>query len=85
MRRLAEWAGVAVDDIQQMNPELRRWTTPVRGAGYTLTVPSGSGDAIRERLQTTSPNELNALQWHVVKRGETMATILRARGRRSTG
>lgn len=80
LRRVAEWAGVAVDDIQQLNPELRRWTTPIRGASYTLTVPSGTGDVIRERLLATNANELNALQWHVVKRGETMATIARKLG-----
>jgi membrane-bound lytic murein transglycosylase D len=45
-----------------------------------LTVPAGSGDLIRERLLTTSANELNALQWHLVKRGETMATIARKLG-----
>jgi peptidoglycan lytic transglycosylase D len=80
LRRLAEWAGVAVDDIQQLNPELRRWTTPIRGASYPLTVPSGTRDVIRERLLATGPNELNALQWHVVKRGETMATVARKLG-----
>ena len=35
LRRVAEWAGVAVDDIQQLNPELRRWTTPIRGERAT--------------------------------------------------
>ena len=35
LRRVAEWAGVAVDDIQALNPELRRWTTPIRGASTT--------------------------------------------------
>jgi membrane-bound lytic murein transglycosylase D len=80
LRRVAEWAGVPVDDIQQLNPELRRWTTPIRGASYTLTVPSGTADVIRDRLLATSPSELNALQWHVVKRGETMATIARKLG-----
>ena len=30
LRRVAEWTGVPVDDIRLLNPELRRWTTPVR-------------------------------------------------------
>ena len=29
LRRVAEWAGVPMDDIQKLNPEFRRWTTPV--------------------------------------------------------
>ncbi len=44
LRRVAEWTGSPVDVIQQMNPELRRWTTPVRGTGYGLKVPAGTAD-----------------------------------------
>jgi membrane-bound lytic murein transglycosylase D len=77
LRRVAEWAGVSVDDIQQLNPELRRWTTPIRGTAYDLTVPAGTGDIIRTRLAAASPSELNALQWHTVKRGESLSTIAR--------
>jgi membrane-bound lytic murein transglycosylase D len=80
LRRVAEWAGISVDDIQQLNPELRRWTTPIRGDGYELTVPKGTADTIRTRLATTAPAELNALQWHVVKRGESLASIARKLG-----
>ena len=36
LRRVAEWAGVPVDEIQKLNPEFRRWTTPVREGSYTL-------------------------------------------------
>lgn len=77
LRRVAEWAGISVDQIQQLNPELRRWTTPIRGTGYELTVPHGTADLIRDRIAAAAPGTLNALQWHTVKRGETLATIAR--------
>jgi membrane-bound lytic murein transglycosylase D len=77
LRRVAEWAGISADEIQRLNPELRRWTTPIRGSSYDLTVPAGTGDIIKERLASTSPTALNALQWHIVKRGETLSTIAR--------
>jgi len=77
LRRVAEWAGVAGDDIQQLNPELRRWTTPIRVSSYELKVPAGTADIIRDRIEDARPNTLNALQWHIVKRGETLATIAR--------
>src|SRR5882724_6008574 len=32
LRRVAEWADTTIDEIQTLNPELRRWTTPVRDA-----------------------------------------------------
>jgi len=77
LRRIAEWASVPVEEIQRLNPELRRWTTPIRGDAYALTVPVGTADTIRAELGTTSPTTLNALQWHIVKRGETLTTIAR--------
>jgi membrane-bound lytic murein transglycosylase D len=77
LRRIAEWAGTPADEIQQLNPELRRWTTPIRGKSYELKVPAGTAERIRERLSAANPRELNALQWHTVKRGESLATIAR--------
>ena len=77
LRRVAEWAGVTADEIQALNPELRRWTTPIRGTAYELNVPAGAADQVRQRLVEASPNELNALQWYTVKRGETLTTIAR--------
>jgi membrane-bound lytic murein transglycosylase D len=77
LRRVAEWASVPVEEIQRLNPELRRWTTPIRGDSYALTVPAGSAERISTELAAASPDALNALQWHVVKRGETLTTIAR--------
>ena len=43
LRRVAEWADTTIDEIQALNPELRRWTTPVRdGRSTTLKVPAGT-------------------------------------------
>jgi membrane-bound lytic murein transglycosylase D len=80
LRQVAEWTGVAIDDVQALNPELRRWTTPVRTDQYDLKVPVGTGDAFRARLSETSPESLSALQWYSVKRGESLLTIARKLG-----
>lgn len=77
LRLAAEWTGAPIDDIQALNPELRRWTTPVRAQRYDLKVPVGTGDAFRARLTEASPESLTALQWHTVKRGESLLTISR--------
>jgi membrane-bound lytic murein transglycosylase D len=77
LRHVAEWTGAGIDDIQALNPELRRWTTPVRTPNYDLKVPVGTGDALRARLSEASPETLTALQWHTVKRGESLLTIAR--------
>jgi membrane-bound lytic murein transglycosylase D len=77
LRRVAEWCGRPIDEIQSLNPELRRWTTPVRNAEYEVKVPAGTGDRLRERLRTATAGELAALNWYRVKKGESIASIAR--------
>ena len=77
LRRVAEWTSVPVDRIQQLNPELRRWTTPVRAQAYELTVPVEAAEILRTRLEEAAPAELSALNWHTVRPGETLTTIAR--------
>ena len=76
LRRVAEWAGTSVQTIQDLNPELRRWTTPVRAKNYELKVPEGSGDAVRTQLADAGPDAAN-LTWHTVRKGETLLSISR--------
>jgi membrane-bound lytic murein transglycosylase D len=77
LRLVAEWTNAPIDDIETLNPELRRWTTPVRSPKYEIKLPVGSGDAFRARLAEAPPESLNAFQWHSVKRGETLLSISR--------
>ena len=66
-----------IDEIQALNPELRRWTTPVKYPDYEVKVPVGHG---REAARPGSPapsSELGALNWYTVKMGETLTTIAR--------
>ncbi len=77
LRLVAEWTNAPIDDIEALNPELRRWTTPVRSPKYEINVPLGTGDAFRARLAETPAENLNAFQWHSVKRGETLLSISR--------
>jgi membrane-bound lytic murein transglycosylase D len=77
LRKVAEWTGASVDEIQALNPELRRWTTPLRYPDYELKVPVGTADQFRTRLASASPDELTTLNWHTVRRGETLTTIAR--------
>jgi membrane-bound lytic murein transglycosylase D len=77
LRRVAEWAGVPMDDLQRLNPEFRRWTTPIKKGEYSVKVPEGTADRVREALAAAAPGQLSAMQMHTVKRGETLATIAR--------
>jgi len=75
LRRVAEWAGVPVETIQALNPELRRWTTPVRAEEYWLKVPEGTGDFVRAGLQSVLPEDVSPFNLHTVRKGETLAAV----------
>ena len=75
LRRVAEWIGTPVQILQDLNPELRRWTTPVRAKDYSLKVPEGTAALVREQFLATEPAELASLNWHTVRKGETLLTI----------
>ena len=80
LRRVAEWAGTTVDEIQALNPELRRWTTPVKYPDYEVKVPVGSADRLNARLAEAAPADFTTLKWYTVKRGETLLNISRKFG-----
>lgn len=77
LRRVAEWIGVPVAEIQALNPELRRWTTPLRDPAYELKVPAGTGERLLARLAEANPTERLALSEYVIRRGDTLSTIAR--------
>ncbi len=77
LRRVAEWTDTSVDEIQALNPELRRWTTPVKATDYELRVPAGTAGVVAERLADAPPVDLASLKYYTVKRGDTLPLIAR--------
>jgi membrane-bound lytic murein transglycosylase D len=77
LRRVAEWTDTSIDQIQALNPELRRWTTPVRDTQYELKVPVGTSGVVLARMSEAPPVEVASLRYYTVKRGETLLTIAR--------
>jgi peptidoglycan lytic transglycosylase D len=75
LRRIAEWSETTIDEIQALNPELRRWTTPVRDNQYELKVPTGRADQVNTRLVEAAAVDLASLNYYTVKRGDTLALV----------
>ena len=75
LRRVAEWTGSTIDEIQSLNPELRRWTTPVRDSQYELKVPEGTAEIVLTRLDEAVSGDLASLKFYVVKRGDTLPLV----------
>jgi membrane-bound lytic murein transglycosylase D len=80
LRRVAEWAGVSASEIQSLNPELRRWTTPVKPPEYELRVPPGTAEVVQEKLSTAEGLSLATLNMYSVKRGDSLSSIARRYG-----
>jgi peptidoglycan lytic transglycosylase D len=77
LRRVAEWTGTSVDEIQTLNPELRRWTTPIKYPEFELKVPAGTGPAFEAKLADATSADLATLKWYTARSGETLQTIAR--------
>jgi membrane-bound lytic murein transglycosylase D len=75
LRRVAEWAGTTIDEIRALNPELRRWMTPLKDPEYQLKVPPGTAELVTRRLQDAPRSELVSLKWYTVNPGETLPAI----------
>ena len=77
LRRVAEWTGTSIDDIQALNPQLRRWTTPVKYPSFELKLPTGTGEQFQAKLANAGPADMTALKWYTVRSGESLVTIAR--------
>jgi len=75
LRKVAEWTGTSVDEIQALNPQLRRWTTPLKDRDYEVRVPVGTAAALEDRIENAAPGELISVAEYVVRRGDTLSAI----------
>ena len=77
LKVLAWAAGVRVEDIRQLNPELTYWCTPPKVKGYELRVPDGSGQRCRNALVNLPPEKRITFRRHRIRQGDTLSTIAR--------
>lgn len=83
LRDVAATAGVSFEELERLNPELRRLVTPP-GENYHLKVPLGTKGAIEPLLDSVktwkgplpSPKRKNARsEWYKVRVGDTLPAI----------
>jgi membrane-bound lytic murein transglycosylase D len=79
---IARAAGVSVKDVNDLNPELKRWCTPPASekAPYMLRLPKGSAEKFTQNFKQLPANERITFRIHKVKRGDTLSQIARAYG-----
>jgi membrane-bound lytic murein transglycosylase D len=77
LKIIAEWGGITVEELQDLNPELRRTTTPL--TPHSLKVPVGTAAPIQARLETAG-SLYRTFKFHTVKRGDTVTSVARKYG-----
>lgn len=75
LRVLARCAGVPVEELQKLNPSLKRLVTPPRE--FLLRIPARNYDAFRAAFDAVPPEERLAVAIHTVQKGESLASIAR--------
>lgn len=76
---LAQCAGMSIDSLRELNPELVRKATPPSGT-YNLKVRKGAAEEFRKRYAALTDDEKRPFITHKVGRGETLASIARQYG-----
>jgi len=79
LRVVAECASTPVETLRELNPELRRLATPA-DRRYDLRVPPGRGPALAVCLAGLPAEKRLHYRKHLVRRGQTLASIARANG-----
>lgn len=70
---LAKCAGITLQEFQDLNPALRRYSTPPEG--YDARVPVGAKETFLAKLDAVPADQRTAATVHTVHRGETLGII----------
>jgi membrane-bound lytic murein transglycosylase D len=76
---IAELADCKLEDVINLNPHLKRWSTPP-GEPYQVRVPYGRGEITTTKLATVPPEDRVRWRRHRVKRGESLSLLARRYG-----
>ncbi len=68
---------VSLDEIKDLNPELRRGVTPPGETEYEIKIPSGAKERFLRNFETLQPLRKFQFKTHMVKKGETLPKIAR--------
>lgn len=80
LRIIAECAETTLQEIQELNPELRRLTTPGNVPYYEIRLPAGKGEIFSQNFAKIPQDKRVFWRWHMVMKGETLSSIARKYG-----
>lgn len=72
---IARCSECSVREVRELNPELRRWSTPPNLAQYTLRIPAGTKELFLKNLSETPKEDRFTVDTYVAKKGDTVKKI----------
>ncbi len=77
---IALCAQTTVKEIKELNPELRRWSTPPNVKNYTIRIPYGSKEFFLENLAKIPEKKRFSIETYTIKKGETLKKVAKKIG-----
>jgi len=74
---ISEACEVSLEEVKDLNPELRRGVTPPDESGYEIKIPFGTREKFLRNFETLQPLRKSQFKTHLVKKGETLPKIAR--------
>ena len=75
LSHIAKACEISLEEIKDLNPELRRGVTPPDEPGYEIKIPFARRDLFAKNFETLQPLEKFQFKTHLVKHGETLKGI----------
>ena len=77
LRIVAQAAGIPLEELQALNPELNHLVTPPLAPEYTLRVPAGTAAEFAQNFSEIKKTRRVTWQRHLIRPGETLSQIAR--------
>ncbi|MGB2697219.1 MAG: LysM peptidoglycan-binding domain-containing protein, partial [Candidatus Zixiibacteriota bacterium] len=78
LKAVAEVLNVSVNDIKELNPELRRDVTPPNYKNYQLRIPKGKKELFAQKYDNIPEESLYS--FHKIRKGESVSSIAKKYG-----
>ncbi len=80
LAEVAPSVGISTDELQDLNIELLKQTTPPTHESYTLRIPAGTREQFLEAYEKMDKSKWSRWDYHKVRKGETLSAIGRKYG-----
>jgi len=77
LRLIARACEITVEELKELNPELRRWCTPPDAPEYEIKIPFGKSDLFRKNFESLRLGAPGSFKTHIVKKGDTLQQVAR--------